>query len=80
MSRPQLESTPLGTNTTNKITSPMDSITVGTKTSETILLTQPMELSEQNGKVHVLGESDPDPSLSDSSSKNSYWSKDSSYS
>ena len=33
MSRPHLESTPLGTNTTNRKTSPIDSIPVETKTT-----------------------------------------------
>ena len=63
MSRPLLDSIPLGTNMTNKETSPIDSITVETKTSEPTQLTQTKDFPEQNGKEHVLGDPDPDPSL-----------------
>ena len=69
MSRPPLESTALGTKTTNGTTSPIDSIPVGTKTPEPTPLIPPIDLTEQNGKAHVTGEPDPDPSLSDSSLK-----------
>ena len=66
MSQSPLYSTPLGTNTTNGKTSPIDSIPGGTKTPEPTPLTRPTELSEQNVKLHVPGEPDPDPSSSDS--------------
>ena len=46
MSRPHLDLTPLGTNTTNGTTSPIDSIPVGTKTPDPTPLTQPTELTE----------------------------------
>ena len=76
MIRPPLESTPFGTNTTNRPTSPIDSITIRTKTPEptprtrtTNSPTLPKYLPYQNGKAHILGDLDPDPSLSDSSSK-----------
>ena len=55
MSQPPLDSTPLGTNTTNVTTSHIDPIPFRTKTSEPTPLTQPTELPEQNGKAHVLG-------------------------
>ena len=44
MSRPTLDSTPLGTNIANETTSPIDSIPVGTKTPEPTPLTRPKEL------------------------------------
>ena len=69
MSRPNLDWTPLGTNTTNGTTPPIDSIPVGTKTPNPTPLTQPTEFPEQNGISHVSGDPDPDPSFSDSSSK-----------
>ena len=75
MNRPPLESTPFGTNITNRTTSPIDSIYIGTKTPEpmpqklpTDSPTVPKDSSEQNVKAHVPGDPDPDPSLSDSSS------------
>ena len=75
MSRPPLDSTSLGTNTTNGTMSPIDSIPVRTKTTEptpqtrpTYLPALPADLPEQNGKAHVPGDPDTDPSLSDSSS------------
>ena len=77
MSRPLFDSTHFGTNVTNRTTSPIDSISVGTKTPEPTPLKQPMELPEQNGKYHVPGERDPDPSSSDSSLNKSNSSKDS---
>ena len=58
MSRPTLDSTPLGTNTINLTTSPIASIPVGTKTPEPTPLTQPTEYPKQNKKVYVSG--DPD--------------------
>ena len=69
MSRPTLDSTPLGTNTTNGKTSPIDLITVGTKMPEPMPLTRTTELTKQYGKAHVTGDPDPYPSSSDSSSK-----------
>ena len=67
MSRPPLDSTPLGTNTTNRTIPPIESFPVGTKLPEPTPLTPPTEFSEQNGKGHVPGDPDPDPSSSDSS-------------
>ena len=71
MSRPTLDSTPLGTNTANETTSPIDSIPVGIKMPESTPLTQPTKLTEQNGKSHVPGDPELDPSSSDSSPKKS---------
>ena len=45
MSQPPLESTPIGTNTTNGIMSPIDSIIIGTKTPEPTPQTRPTESS-----------------------------------
>ena len=64
MSRPTLDSTPIGTDTTNGTTSPIDSIPVGTKMPEPMPMTRPTEFPEQNGKAHVLGDPDPYPSSS----------------
>ena len=69
MSQPTLGSTPIGTNTTNGKTSPIDLIPVGTKMSETMQLTRPTKLSEKNGKAHVPDDPDPGSLLSDSSLK-----------
>ena len=44
MSRPPLESTPLGTNTNNRSTSPIDLIPVGTKMPDPTPLTPPTDL------------------------------------
>ena len=78
MSRPPLDSTHFGTNTTNGTTSPIDLIPVRTKTPEPTPQTRPIDSStpltdssEQNGKAHVPGDQDPDPSSSDSSLKKS---------
>ena len=60
INRPTLDSTALGTNTTNGTTSPIDSIPVGTKTPGPMLLALPTDLP---------GYPNPDPSLSDSSKK-----------
>ena len=46
MSRPTLDSTPLGKNTTNGTTSPIDLIPVGTKTSDPTPLIRPTEFPE----------------------------------
>ena len=80
MSQPPLESTRLGTSMTNGTTSHIESIHVGTKTTKPTPQTQPTEFPEQNGKLHVPGELDPDPSSSDSSSNKSKFSKDRNYS
>ena len=56
-------------NTTTGKTSPIDSITSGTKNPEPTTLTQPMEFPEKNLKAHVPGYPEPEPSLSDSSPK-----------
>ena len=79
MSQPPLESTPLGTNTNNGITSPIESIPVGKKMPEPTPLTQPTGLPEQNGKAHVPEDPDPDPSSSESSSNKYNSSKDINY-
>ena len=63
MSRPTLESNPLGMNTTNRTTSPIDSIPVRTKYPKP---TSP-ELS-----TDLPGDPDPDLSLSDSSRKSNF--------
>ena len=70
MSQPHYDFTPLGTNITNRKTSPIHSIPVRAKTPEPTPLTRPTELPEKNGKAHVPEEPDPDPLWSDSSSKN----------
>ena len=64
-----MDSTTIGTNTTNGTMSPIDSLPVGTKIPDPTPLTRPKELSEQNGKSHIPDDPDPDPSLSDSSPK-----------
>ena len=76
MGRPPLDSTPFGTNTTNRKRSPTDLIHVRKKALEptpqtrpTDFPTLPMYLPEQNGKAHVPGDPDPDPPSSYSSSK-----------
>ena len=69
MSQPTLDSTPIVKNTTNRTTSLMDSIKVGTKTPDPMPLTKPTEFPEKNGRAHVPNDPDPDPSLSDSSLK-----------
>ena len=69
MSRLTLDSSPIGTNTTNGKTPPIDSISVGTKIPEPTPLTRPTEFTEQNGKAHVPDDPDPEPSLSDTSPK-----------
>ena len=68
MSRPSLDLTPLGTNTTNEKTSPSDLIPVNTKLPEPMPLTLPTDsptlptdFPEQNGRAHIPGDPDPDP-------------------
>ena len=80
MCRPPLDSTPLGTNKTNRTTSPIDLIPVGGGELDPMPLTQPKEFPEQNGKAHVPGEPDPDRSSPDSSSNKSNLSKNRNYS
>ena len=82
-----MESTPLGTNTTNGTTSPIGSIPVEKKTPKPMPLTPPKDLPapptdfpEQNGKAHIPGDPDTDPSLSDSSSNKSNSLKNSKFS
>ena len=77
MSLPPLDSTPLGANTTNGTTSPIDLIPIGTKTPEPTELTRPTDFSGQDRKALVPGDLDPDSSSSDSSSNKSNSSKDS---
>ena len=64
MSRPPLDSASIGMDTTKRTTSPIHSITAGTKTPEPTPLTGTTELPEKNGKAHVPGEPYPDPSSS----------------
>ena len=73
MTRPTLDSTPLGTNMTNETTSPIESIPVEKKMPEATLLTQPTEYPEQYGEAHVP--EDPDPFSSDSSLKEKKFDK-----
>ena len=75
-SRPLLDLTPFVTNTTNVTTSPNDSTPVRTNKPELTPRTRPTDLptlprysSEKKGKARVPGDLDPNPSLSDSSSK-----------
>ena len=76
MSQPPLDSNRFGKNTTNGKTSPIDLIPVKNtpeptpQTLPTDLPTLPTYPSEKNGKVHVPGDPDPEPSSSDLSSKN----------
>ena len=66
MSQPTLDSIPLGTNTTNGTTSPIDSILVREKTPKPTPLTGPTKFLEQNGEAHIPGEPDTVQSSSDS--------------
>ena len=77
MSQPPLDSTPLGTNTTNVTMSPIDLIPVRTKTPDPTPLTLTTDFPEKNRKLHVPGDPDPDPSFPDSSSNTSNSSKNS---
>ena len=77
MSRPPLESTPLGINTTNGTTTEIDSIPVENKTLDPAPQTVPTDLptlptDSQKGKetAHVPAEPKSDPSLSEFSSQN----------
>ena len=73
-----MDSNPLGTDTINGTTSPVDSIPVGTKTPEPTPLARTTESPEQKGKALVPGDPDIDPALSESSSKKSNSPNDSS--
>ena len=63
MSQPTVDSTHLGTNTTDRTMLPIDSIPVGTKMTEP----NPLELP-----TYLPGDPDLDPSLSDSSKKSNF--------
>ena len=80
ISQPTLDLTPLGKNSTNRTTSPIDSIPVGTKTPDTMPLSQPTVFPEKNGKAHVPGDPNTYPSSSDASSNKPNSSNDSNYS
>ena len=67
MSQPHVDSTPFGTNRTNGTTSSDDSIPVGTKSSNHATLILPTDLPVL--PTDLLGDQDPNPSLSDSSKK-----------
>ena len=67
MSQPPLESTPIGTNTTNGSTSPSDSIPAGKKSPNPTPLTVPTE--SPSLPTYLPGDPYPDPSLPDSSKK-----------
>ena len=67
MSQPPLDLTPLSTNTTNRTTSPCDSIPPRTKPPKPTPLTLPMDSPAL--PTDLPGDPDPDPSLSDSSKK-----------
>ena len=67
MSQPPLDSTPIGTNTTNVTTSNLDLTHIGTKKSYSKTLTPPTDLSKRKEKAHVTENQDIYPSLSDSS-------------
>ena len=54
---------------TNRTTSPIDSILVGTKSLDPLKMTQPTGFPEKTGKGHVPEDTDPDPSLSELSLK-----------
>ena len=76
MSRLSFDLTPLGMNTTNGTMSPIDLISIGTKLPEPTPLTLttdsptlPTNFPEENEKLSVPGDLDPDLSLSDSSLK-----------
>ena len=91
MSRPPLDSTHIGINTTNETTSPIDSIPVETKMPEPMPLKRPMESSiqstesstrptyyaKQKVKAHVPEDPESDPSSSDSPPSEDYSSNDS---
>ena len=80
MSQPSLDSTTIGTNTTNITTSQLDSNHIGTRTQYPTPLTRPMDSSKRKGKLHVPEDPESDPSLSDSSSNESDLSDNSKYS
>ena len=76
MSRPPLDSTPLGTSMTNGTTTPSDLIPVRTKfpkhkplALQTNSPALPTDFTEEISKLNVTGDPDPDSSLSYSSRK-----------
>ena len=82
-SRPPLDSTTLGTNTTNRTMSPIDLITVGTKKAEPTQRTRPTDYPtlptnswKWKEKAHVPVDPESDSSSSDSSSGKSDLSDD----
>ena len=93
LSCPPLDSMNIVMNTTNITTSPIDFIPIGEKTPEptprtrptkfstrpTESSTQPTNSSKQKGKAHVPADLESDPSLSDSSLRESYSLADSNY-
>ena len=66
MSPPPLDLTPIGMNTINVTTLPIDLIPVK-KNARAYATDTTNMFSEENGKAHVPGDPDPDPSSSDSS-------------
>ena len=82
MSQPNLDSTPIGTNTTNSNISHLGSTTVGTNTPDPKVLTLPTELSKRKEKAqkeYVPEDPESDPSSSESSSRKSNLCDDSKY-
>ena len=79
MSRPLLDSTPIGTNTKNVTTSHLDSTAIGKKSPDPNPLTRPTDSSEFKGKLHVPEDPESDPSLLDSSLSEYYSSNDNKY-
>ena len=82
MSRPHLDLTPVGTNTSNAKISPLDSTPVGSKTPDPKTLTLPMEspkLKEKLQKEYTPEDPESYPILSDSSFSESDSSSDSKY-
>ena len=83
MSRPRLELTSVGKNTSHSKISPLDSTPVHTKTKDPKELTIPTELSEtlrNSEKEYVLEDSESEPSISDTSFNESDFSDYSNYS
>ena len=79
MSQPPLDTTPIGTNTTNIIMSHLELTPIGTKMPDHKPLTRPIDLSRRKGKTHVPEDQALDTSSSDSSSSESDSSDDSKY-
>ena len=66
MSQPPLESTPIGTNTTNITTSNLNLTPIGEKMPDPKLLKRPTNLSKLRGEVQVPEYLESDPPLLDS--------------